>query len=328
MRLSHLLKSSGLAAIAAALAATALPAQSVAQDREGWSQRDNDRRSARSERSSGSDRSTRSSRSSRSDDGDSRRSESRSAESRSSQSSNRQSSYTPPRRVDVPASRVETRSAQGARGTGDSRAERSTRNRSYSDGDRNRTYTARRADDSDRTTSRASTRDSYAERRFGDQLSDRERARVSRITEERNRNYRDGDRNRSYSDRDRNQSYSDRNGSYRDGYRDGSRDYRRWDRRWRDSDRYDWHRYRDRNRSIFHIGFYYAPYRNYYYRRLSIGYFLDSLFFASRYWIDDPWRYRLPEVYGPYRWVRYYDDVLLVDIYTGEVVDVIYDFFW
>ena len=31
---------------------------------------------------------------------------------------------------------------------------------------------------------------------------------------------------------------------------------------------------------------------------------------------------------GPYRWVRYYDDALLVDIYSGEVVDVIYDFFW
>ena len=36
----------------------------------------------------------------------------------------------------------------------------------------------------------------------------------------------------------------------------------------------------------------------------------------------------LPEVWGPYRWVRYYDDVMLVDIYTGQVVDVIYNFFW
>ena len=79
---------------------------------------------------------------------------------------------------------------------------------------------------------------------------------------------------------------------------------------------------------VFHIGTYYSPYRNYRYHRLNIGFFLDSLFFGSRYWIDDPWRYRLPEVYGPYRWVRYYDDVLLVDIYSGEVVDVIYDFFW
>ena len=49
---------------------------------------------------------------------------------------------------------------------------------------------------------------------------------------------------------------------------------------------------------------------------------------SDRYWIQDPWQYRLPQVYGPYRWVRYYDDVLLVDIYSGEVVDVIHNFFW
>ena len=50
--------------------------------------------------------------------------------------------------------------------------------------------------------------------------------------------------------------------------------------------------------------------------------------YGNRYWINDPWQYRLPEAYGPYRWVRYYDDALLVDIYSGEVVDVMYDFFW
>ena len=79
---------------------------------------------------------------------------------------------------------------------------------------------------------------------------------------------------------------------------------------------------------VFRLGSYYAPYRNYSYRRFGVGSILDSLFFGSRYWINDPWQYRLPEVYGPYRWVRYYDDVLLVDIYSGQVVDVIYDFFW
>ena len=41
-----------------------------------------------------------------------------------------------------------------------------------------------------------------------------------------------------------------------------------------------------------------------------------------------PYDYRLPEAYGPYRWVRYYNDALLVDIYTGEVVDTVYDIFW
>ncbi|QYU71092.1 RcnB family protein [Leptolyngbya sp. 15MV] len=61
---------------------------------------------------------------------------------------------------------------------------------------------------------------------------------------------------------------------------------------------------------------------------MSIGFTLSNLFYSNRYWINDPWQYRLPAVYGPYRWVRYYDDVLLVNTYTGEVVDVIHDFFW
>lgn len=124
--------------------------------------------------------------------------------------------------------------------------------------------------------------------------------------------------------------------NYARGYRDGARadtrygrDYRSWDRRqWRNDNRYDWYRYRAANRSIFSLGRYYAPYRNYSYSRISIGVRLGSLFYSNRYWINDPWRYRLPDVYGPYRWVRYYDDALLVDIYSGEVVDVIHDFFW
>jgi Ni/Co efflux regulator RcnB len=44
--------------------------------------------------------------------------------------------------------------------------------------------------------------------------------------------------------------------------------------------------------------------------------------------LNDPWQYRLPPVHGPYRWVRYYDDVLLIDVRNGYVVDVINDFFW
>ena len=147
----------------------------------------------------------------------------------------------------------------------------------------------------------------------------------------RNRTYRDGRRGDSWRDRDgRRDGY--RNDTWRDrssGYYAGGRDYRRWDRHdWRRDRRYDWYGYRSHNRSLFSIGRYYAPYRNYSYRRPIIGLFLDNGFYGNRYWINDPWQYRLPEVYGPYRWVRYYDDVLLVDIYTGEVVDVIHDFFW
>jgi hypothetical protein len=141
---------------------------------------------------------------------------------------------------------------------------------------------------------------------------------------ENNTGWRDGNRrgdNNQWRDGDRR---GDNNTQWRDGRRDSNQwsnnrgDYQRWDRRWRNNNRYDWQRYRSTNRIVFNVGTYYSPYRNYSYRRFGTGSFLDSLFFGSRYWINDPWQYRLPEVYGPYRWVRYYDDVLLVDIYSPE----------
>lgn len=155
-------------------------------------------------------------------------------------------------------------------------------------------------------------------------------------------------RNRTYSDHNRNSSYSGRDGDRRNNWRDNrrtdnrsystynrdnrrwnhDRDGRRWSRDWRSNSHYNWHRYRSHNRNVFRIGRYYAPYTGYRYSRVGIGFYLNNLFFGSRYWINDPGYYRLPPAYGPYRWVRYYDDVLLVDIYSGEVVDVIYDFFW
>jgi len=113
---------------------------------------------------------------------------------------------------------------------------------------------------------------------------------------------------------------------HRRDYRDGN--YTRWSRdRWRHDRRYDWRRHRDRNRSLFHLGFYYDPF-GWNYRRYNIGWYLYPSYYSSRYWLHDPWYYRLPPAYGPYRWVRYWDDALLVNIYTGEVVDVIHNFFW
>lgn len=100
-----------------------------------------------------------------------------------------------------------------------------------------------------------------------------------------------------------------------------------WNRGWRNDRRYNWRSYRSSNRYLYSRP-YYAPYRGYSYSRLGIGYTLGSAFFGSNYWISDPWQYRLPPAYPGTRWVRYYDDVLLVDVYTGEVVDVIHDFFW
>jgi hypothetical protein len=102
-----------------------------------------------------------------------------------------------------------------------------------------------------------------------------------------------------------------------------------WNRNWRQDNRYNWNDRRNHNREIFHLPRYYAPYGwDYGYRRFSIGYELSSILYEQNYWIDDPYYYGLPEAYGPYRWVRYYNDALLVDIYTGEVVDTVYGIFW
>lgn len=104
---------------------------------------------------------------------------------------------------------------------------------------------------------------------------------------------------------------------------------RRWDNGWRNDRRYDWRAYRDRNRYIYNPGRYYAPRGwSYGYQPFYSGYYADSLLFGRSYWLDDPYQYRLPPAYGSMRWIRYYDDALLVDIRDGYVVDVIHNFFW
>ncbi len=114
-----------------------------------------------------------------------------------------------------------------------------------------------------------------------------------------------------------------------DGRRADNRGGGNWNRGWRNDSRYNWSRARQHNRDNFHLPRYYAPYGwDYGYRRFSIGFRLSSILFEQNYWIDDPYYYDLPPAYGPYRWVRYYNDALLVDIYTGEVVDTVYDIFW
>lgn len=132
-------------------------------------------------------------------------------------------------------------------------------------------------------------------------------------------------RNDSWRNDGRNNGRYDQRNNWQNQYRDWNRN---WSRDWRRDQRYDWQRYRYSNRNLFQSQRYYAPYGwSYGYRRFSIGITLSSILFDQQYWIDDPYSYRLPPVYGPYRWVRYYDDVLLVDLRTGQVVDTIYDFF-
>ena len=105
--------------------------------------------------------------------------------------------------------------------------------------------------------------------------------------------------------------------------------HRDWNRTWRSDRRYDWHGYRNQYRHQYRQPRYYNPYGyRHGYQRFGIGIYLDSLFFGNRYWLNDPWEYRLPPAPYGTRWVRYYDDVLLVDTRSGYVVDAIYGFFW
>lgn len=106
----------------------------------------------------------------------------------------------------------------------------------------------------------------------------------------------------------------------------GTRYAGNWNRDWRNDRRYDWRRYRDHHRSVFHLGLYIDPF-GYGYQPFSIGYRLPPVYFGEQYWID-PALYGLPYPPPGTQWVRYWNDALLIDMYTGQVVDSIQGFFW
>lgn len=117
--------------------------------------------------------------------------------------------------------------------------------------------------------------------------------------------------------------------------RNGSRDQRwsreghsnvRWNRDWRNDQRYDWRRYRDQHRSHFHLGLYVDPF-GWGYQSFNIGYRMYPAYYGNQYWID-PAMYDLPYPPPGAAWVRYWNDAVLVDTYTGTVIDVIPGFFW
>lgn len=310
MRMTSLLKSGGLAAVAMALAAMLAPAPAMAQQ---GNRGDNPRAQRTEQPSRVSPRVDRGS--SRADWSRGRQAENRAALPSRQPRAQSQS----PARAQAQAQRVQNRV---------NRPDARTQQRDWNRGDRAPGQNWNRGDgrrDNDRAQNRGTWRDDRNNRAGNqrDWRGDRNNRADNR------RDWRNDRNNRAENRRD---WRNDRNNSWRsdrgNSWRDPRRDNRQWDRRWRDNNRYNWHSYRQSNRSIFSPGRYYAPVTNYNYRRLSIGITLGSPFYSNRYWINDPWQYRLPAVYGSYRWVRYYDDVLLIDTYTGEVVDVIYDFFW
>lgn len=315
----HLKGSAALGALAIALLATALPAQAQDRgergsrgDRGSWSQRDDARTSRAGNRGEWRQR------------GEARAERTTRPAARFDTRPVRTETAPPAARVDrLPgAPRVETKRDYGTR-NGAPRSYGADRQR----GNYGATTRAERREDA--RESRQDFRQGYRSGRAADNRDDRQVYRQGYRAgqqQERREDWRDDrrDRQRAYA-----QGY--RAGDRSDDWRSGryGQDYRRWDNRgWRNDRRYDWYRYRAANRALYSPGRYYAPYRGYNYSRISIGFRLASLFYSNRYWINDPWQYRLPAAYGPYRWIRYYDDALLVDIYSGEVVDVIDGFFW
>jgi hypothetical protein len=149
----------------------------------------------------------------------------------------------------------------------------------------------------------------------------------------------DGDRNngsnnfdrRGYGDRDRGSN----NGDRRDWDRRGGGDRNDWNRN-------GWDRHDDRGRPHWQQGRYppvyrshqryrygyYSPPVGFYAHSWGFGEILPRAWYGSDYLLNDWWSYGLPYPPLGYDWVRVGDDALLIDSYTGRVVQVVQDIFW
>ncbi|WP_293880295.1 RcnB family protein [Sphingomonas sp.] len=103
--------------------------------------------------------------------------------------------------------------------------------------------------------------------------------------------------------------------------RDDRHDVRQDRREWR---RDDWRSYRNTNRDLYSRGSWNSPNR---YRAFSPGIRITSGYYAPRNYINDYGRYRLTRPAYNQRWVRNYNDVLLVNIRTGRVIEVLRNFY-
>ncbi|WP_242125396.1 RcnB family protein [Sphingobium sp. Sx8-8] len=113
---------------------------------------------------------------------------------------------------------------------------------------------------------------------------------------------------------------AERYGDHRD-VRDARRDVRDA----RQELREDWRDYRKSHRDVYRGGNWRAPFR---YNRWDVGAQLRPTYYSPRYYIADPYRYHLPRPGANLQWVRHYNDVLLVNVRTGRVVQVHRGFFW
>lgn len=88
----------------------------------------------------------------------------------------------------------------------------------------------------------------------------------------------------------------------------------------------DWRDYRNSHRQVYQRGVYAAP-SGYRYRPINTGYRFAPAQYNRRYWLSDYNSYRLPNPGYGHRWVRYGNDVVLVDTRRGVAVRILSAFF-
>ncbi|HEX5238327.1 MAG TPA: RcnB family protein [Sphingomicrobium sp.] len=84
---------------------------------------------------------------------------------------------------------------------------------------------------------------------------------------------------------------------------------------------------RDRHHARRHVA-YVAPYRGWSYRPVTVGFRLRPVFYSPRYYVTDYGYYGLRAPRPWERWIRYGDDLLLVNLRNGRVLSVIHYRYW
>ena len=115
--------------------------------------------------------------------------------------------------------------------------------------------------------------------------------------------------------------------AYRRGDRGDIRDARQELREDRRETREDWRDYRRTHRDVYRRPAYYGP-RGYAYRPVSVGYRFAPSYYGRNYWVSDWQRYRLARPGYNQQWIRYGNDVVLVDIRNGRTISVFNSFFY
>jgi Ni/Co efflux regulator RcnB len=112
----------------------------------------------------------------------------------------------------------------------------------------------------------------------------------------------------------------------RGDYREARQDRRELQRDRRES-RQDWRDYRRTHRSVYTRPAYRWP-RGYRYNAPAVGSVLNSVFWGPRYRVNNYATYRLPYPGRNRAWVRYGNDVVLINARTGRIITVYNNFFY